>query len=181
MNHLQKAEINWIKAMKADRDKPLQQKFLCLKLESHAKAGKVSPKRAQSKGSPLSSEHSSRKCSPARESPPEVVGERAHVAKKESRTQALVNLVLGNQSQKKAEEAHEVMGNKWPKTMWDNTENYWRMIMAEEQFVITPANYNRQQEVEFRQRPVIVEFAQLMSAREKCLTWMNQNEEYFTG
>jgi hypothetical protein len=54
------------------------------------------------------------------------------------------------------------------------------MIMAEEEFVITPASYNRQLEVEFRQRPITVEFAQLMGAREKCLSWINQNEEYFT-
>ena len=52
--------------------------------------------------------------------------------------------------------------------------------MAEEHFVITPANYNRQLEVEFRQKPIIVDFAQLTNAREKCLEWIKQNREYFT-
>ena len=54
------------------------------------------------------------------------------------------------------------------------------MIMAEEQFVITPANYNRQLDVEFRQRPIIVNFAQMTEAREKCLQWIAQNREYFS-
>jgi hypothetical protein len=125
MTHLQKAEINWMKSMKADGDKTLQEKLACLKLDSLSRAGRFTPKRTQSKGSPLSSQHSSRKGSPERTNPQEGVVESHDVVKKESRTQALVKIVLGNQSQKKAEEMHDAMGNKWPKTMWDNTENYW--------------------------------------------------------
>jgi hypothetical protein len=176
MNNLQKAEINWVKTMKADTDKTLQQKLLCLKLDSLSRTGRFSsPRRTRSRGSPISSQRSSRKASPARVSTVEGGGD---VARKESRAPGTAKAGAGGH--KKSDESHDAMGNKWPKGMWDNTENYWRMIMAEDQFVITPSNYNRQLEVDFRQRPIAVDFAQLTSAREKCLKWINQNREHFT-
>lgn len=52
--------------------------------------------------------------------------------------------------------------------------------MAEDQFVITPANYNRQLEVEFRQKPVSTDYSQLTNAKTKCLQWISANREYFT-
>ena len=58
--------------------------------------------------------------------------------------------------------------------------DYWRMIMAEDQFVITPANYNRQLDVEFRQKTVSVDYSQLTDARTKCLEWIEANREYFS-
>jgi len=52
------------------------------------------------------------------------------------------------------------------------------MIMAEENFVITPSNYNRQQEYDFRQKKIPVDYTQLTNAKTKCLQWIRNNREY---
>ena len=53
------------------------------------------------------------------------------------------------------------------------------MIMATEKFVVTPANYTRQLEVDYRNRKETVTFAQLEKARNKCSRWLSVNREHF--
>ena len=57
--------------------------------------------------------------------------------------------------------------------------DYWRMIMATEKFVVTPANYTRQLEVDYRNQKETVTFAQLEKARNKCSRWLSVNREHF--
>ena len=58
--------------------------------------------------------------------------------------------------------------------------DYWRMIMSEDHFVITPGNYNRQLEVEFRHKTIPVDYTQITNAKTKCLNWIAANRDYFT-
>ena len=53
------------------------------------------------------------------------------------------------------------------------------MIMATETFVVTPANYTRQLEVDYRNQKETVTFAQLEKARGKCSRWLTANKEHF--
>lgn len=51
--------------------------------------------------------------------------------------------------------------------------------MATETFVVTPANYTRQLEVDYRNQKETVTFAQLEKARSKCSRWLSANKDYF--
>ena len=51
--------------------------------------------------------------------------------------------------------------------------------MATETFVVTPANYTRQLEVDYRNQKETVTFAQLEKARSKCSRWLSANKDFF--
>ena len=51
--------------------------------------------------------------------------------------------------------------------------------MATEKFVVTPANYTRQLEVDYRNQKETVTIAQLEKARNKCSRWLSVNREHF--
>ena len=54
------------------------------------------------------------------------------------------------------------------------------MIMATETFVVTPHNYTKQLEVDYRNQKETVTFAQLEKARNKCSKWLTINKDYFS-
>ena len=54
------------------------------------------------------------------------------------------------------------------------------MIMAPGRFVVTPGNYNRQYECEFRQCSEKIDFNQLEKTRRKVKKWFRENSQHFT-
>ncbi len=68
------------------------------------------------------------------------------------------------------------LGPRWPKGMWDNMEGHWRMVMAPPDepggFVVTPENYNRHFEQEFRQTRERVSYAEVEANRRRVRKWL---------
>ena len=54
------------------------------------------------------------------------------------------------------------------------------MIMAQDTFVVTPSNYTKQLEVDYRNQKETVTFAQLERARSKCSRWLTANKDHFS-
>ena len=64
--------------------------------------------------------------------------------------------------------------------MWDNMENFWRSIMAQDQFVVTPSNYTKQLEEDYRNSSETVTYNELEDARHKCVKWLTDNKDHFS-
>ncbi|CAB4065416.1 unnamed protein product [Lepeophtheirus salmonis] len=63
---------------------------------------------------------------------------------------------------------------------WDNLSGFWRMVLSENKMIITPMNYSRQLDHEFRQKKEIVTIQEYETAREKCSEWIDKYSDFFT-
>lgn len=76
---------------------------------------------------------------------------------------------------------YDAMGSKWPsKQMWDNMENYWRIVMSNEEFEVTPGCYDRQLDSTYRASQETVTYGLLEEARAKCMKWIIENKDHFS-
>lgn len=52
--------------------------------------------------------------------------------------------------------------------------------MSQEKFEVTPSNFTRQMDVDYRSEKETVTFAELESARNKCKKWIADNKDHLT-
>ena len=59
--------------------------------------------------------------------------------------------------------------------------DFWRTVMSQDHFVVTPTNYTRQLEVDFRGKSGTVTFNELEEARHRCTKWINANKDHLSS
>ena len=53
--------------------------------------------------------------------------------------------------------------------------------MSQDRFVVTPSNYTKQLEVDYRNQGETVSFDELEEARERCTAWLTDNKDNFSS